>query len=250
MRTMKCAVMTMLLIMVSALVGAREYTLPVSGSAAVSFLEGSAVLVVGDETSPLEVNHLVEAPATVRVGPESRMELTLADKSVLRFSAGTEFTLISADYADRKRKVDVDVALGDCWAKVQGLLGEESTFLVNSPTAVAGVAGTVYRLRVNLDLFSNYFVYDGEIEVGYRPVSPSVGSSPSESQPTRVQGPTRVPGPHEVSLEEWLVIVAKGYQFSIAPDGSYAPPKPFDTQKDKEDPWVAWNLERDTALRF
>jgi hypothetical protein len=63
--------------------------------------------------------------------------------------------------------------------------------------------------------------------------------------PKRVQGPGRVAGPKRVSLQEWMFIVQRGYQFNITPQGRFDRPKPFDMEKDMQDPWVKWNLMRD-----
>ena len=184
------------------------------------------------------------------VKSSSRLELLLADGSFVRFAPDTTFTLVKADAVPSKsRDISVDVAMGDCWAKVQDLLGQDASFEVNSPTAVAGVAGTVYRLNVKQNKSSAYFVYDGKIQVSYSPSSPPAGAG-SVTRPHRVAGPSQVAGPHRVSLEEWIVIVGKGYRFSISPEGAYADPKPFDMEQDRQDPWVKWNLDRDTSLSF
>jgi hypothetical protein len=229
---------------------AAEYDLPVTGKARVHFLQGHADRVVLGDRVVLQTGDILCAPAKVMVGEASRLELLLADGSFVRFAPDTTFTLVKADAVPSKsRDISVDVAMGGCWAKVQDLLGQDASFEVNSPTAVAGVAGTVYRLKVTKDSASEYFVYDGKIQVAYSPSSPPAGSG-AVTEPRRVEGPTRVAGPHRVSLEEWLVIVGKGYQFSISPEGAYSDPRPFDMEQERRDPWVKWNLERDKSLAF
>ena len=229
---------------------AAGYDLPVSGQARVHLLEGRAQVEAMGTRVPLHADDVLRAPSKVLVGAKSRLELVLADGSFVRFAPDTIFTLVKADAVPAKsRDISVDVAMGDCWAKVQDLLGQDASFEINSPTAVAGVAGTVYRLNVKQDKASQYFVYDGKIKVAYSPVSPPVGSGPM-TKPHRVAGPTRVAGPHRVSLEEWIVIVGKGYRFSISPKGAYADPKPFDMEQDRREPWVKWNLERHNGLSF
>ncbi|WP_462324366.1 FecR family protein [Desulfoplanes sp.] len=229
---------------------ASEYALPLTGQARILLLEGTAFATVLGTRTPLAPNDTLQAPAKVAVAQKSRMELGLADGSVVRFAPNTRFTLVKADaVAQKSRDIQVDVAMGGCWAKVQDLLGKEGTFEVNSPTAVAGVAGTVYRLNVKQDKGSQYLVYDGKINVAYSPSSPPAGSGPI-TEPHRVSGPARVAGPHRVTLEEWMVVVGKGYSFSISPTGQYSDPVPFDMQKDRRDPWVKWNMERDRQLSW
>jgi len=248
-RIMVAAVVVMWLVSVGSGVAA-DYDLPVTGQARVQFLQGNAdMLALGNRVS-LQTDDVLCAPAKVMVGASSRLELLLADGSFVRFAPNTTFTLVKADAVpSTSRDISVDVAMGDCWAKVQDLLGQDGSFEVNSPTAVAGVAGTVYRLQVKQDKASAYFVYDGKIQVAYSPASPPAGSGPI-TQPHRVAGPSRVAGPHRVSLEEWMVVVSKGYRFSISPEGAYSDPQPFDMKEDRQDPWVKWNLDRDQGLSF
>ncbi|WP_457572141.1 FecR family protein [Desulfovulcanus sp.] len=221
-----------------------SYELPLSGQALVNLVEGNVLLCVKEASQKLKQGDKIMAPARVEVKEKSRIELVMPDGSILRFAAGTEFELVKAVAEEGKRDIQVDVALGDCWASVRKLLGEDSNFQVNSPTAVAGVAGTKYRLSVSADKHSLYLVYGGKIKVGYRPDSPKSDGG-SFGVPQRVQGPHRVAGPKRVSMQEWMFIVQKGYQFNIRPDGAFERPKPFDMVKDSQNPWVKWNLMRD-----
>lgn len=229
---------------------ALAFELPVSGKAKVGLVEGRVLVVVNGKDTPLKKGNEIAAPAKVVVGKASRLELILPEGSVLRFSGNTEFQLVKATAKQGKRAIEVDVALGDCWAKVKGALGEGSEFKVNSPTAVAGVAGTVYRLNVDQDKDASYYVYDGKVAVGYRPVSPAFQPGMPHQEPTRVPGPTRVEGPKRVTMEEWLVIVGAGYVFKVDQAGKYEEPAKFDKQQDQQDPWVQWNSERDAHLGF
>ena len=222
-----------------------SYELPLSGQALVNLVEGDVLFCVKETSQKLKSGDKIIAPARVKLKENSRLELVMPDGSILRFAAGTEFELVKAVAEEGKRDIQVDVALGDCWASVKKLLGEDSNFQVNSPTAVAGVAGTKYRLSVSADKNSFYLVYNGKIRVGYRPVSSKYEPGKRFIMPQRVQGPGRVAGPKRVSIEEWTFIVQKGYQFNIRADGTFERPKPFDMKKDSQDIWEKWNLMRD-----
>jgi len=54
---------------------------------------------------------------------------------------------------------------------------------------------------------------------------------------------------HEVSMEEWTVIVKAMQQISISPQGVASTPQDIDPKADA-DAWVKWNQERDKELTF
>lgn len=224
---------------------AMEYDVPVSGRVQATFAEGIVQMLTMTELDPQPIvaGTLIEPPVRVEVGEASRLELLLPDGSVLRFAEFTIFQLIEAEATLNRRRIDVDVALGDCWAKIKEFLGnDENLFHVSAPTATAGVAGTTYRLNVDYFQSSEYYVYSGAITLQsrWRP-DPDDISGPLE----RVAGPERVPPPHRISMEEWSLNITAGYRIQLQPDGSYDDPFLFDRQIDQLSPWVQWNQERD-----
>lgn len=236
-------------------VSAKRFDLPVSGQAKATVVEGPVTILPGDgsvvQPAPLKQGREIQAPTKVSVGQKGRLELMLPDGSFVRFASGTEFSLVKADAAPSgKRQVQVDVALGDAWAKVKGALGEGSSFKVNSPTATAGVAGTTYRVSVGAQQNADFLVYEGQVKVEpWNPDQP-YREGMTIKAPEKVAGPTQVEGPKRVSMEEWLYVVAAGYQFRIGPDGRPAEPVRFDAAEDRKSPWVKWNIERDKKSGF
>jgi len=224
--------------------------LPMSGQAYVTLVQGRVNYTQEHRKVRLKQGYKISAPGKLVLGEEARLELELADGSLLRFSGGTECDLVSAVTNGAKRDVRVDVALGDCWASVKKFLGQNGTFAVNSPTAVAGVAGTRYRVHVDATRASSYLVYEGRIKVGYRPVSSKYVTNKSFSGIKEVGGPQEVQGPSEISMQDWIMIVKSGYRFDVSPDGAFYRPVRFDRQKDLQDPWVRWNLNRDEETGF
>jgi hypothetical protein len=70
------------------------------------------------------------------------------------------------------------------------------------------------------------------------------------AKPAEVSGPTQVAPPyHQVSMEEWTVIVKAMQQISISPQGVASKAQDFDPKADADD-WVKWNLERDKQTSF
>jgi|GEM_PF-1620562 len=223
---------------------AASYELPLSGRAGVTFVEGLVNLQIEDQALALQTGDEIQAPAQVKLGQDAKLEVVMPEGSVLRFSAGTEFTLVKAIADVKNRYVEVDVTMGDAWAKVSDFFGEdgENEFNLNSPTAVAGVAGTTYRLHVD-QRASTYRVYQGRINVTNRWTPEGTEGEPGA--PHRVEGPERVQGPKRVDVKQWEIIVGAGYMFTIGPRGQYAQPVKFDPERDKQDPWTRWNMERD-----
>lgn len=221
------------------------YQLPLSGEALVSYVQGEVKV----NQKVLGHGEKIKAPVQVIVGPQARLELRLPEGSILRFDSKTHFNLVKVQVDGEKREMKTEVSLGRCWAWVKKIMGRDSSFEVNSPTAVAGVAGTVYRLDVEQNKASSYYVYQGKIKVGYNPY-PDHGTDPHSKIPHRVSGPQRIEGPKRISIKQWNEIVSKGYFLQIGVNGLLKNLSRFDMQTDQQNPWVKWNLDRDkiTAL--
>jgi len=225
-----------------------QVTVKIAGeSAAVTLLTGGAWVQkegAAAEAS-LAVGDRVLAGDRVRTGKGSRLEIELPDGSFLRFDADTSFTVLAADYRKKEQKRDIRVRmiLGKAWAKVSRLLLGRGRFTIETPTAVAGVRGTVYRLNLNRDRSALVKVYDGKVEVRRRT---------RKAQETGAAAPLKAPhpvaGPHPVSMEQWVYIVGALQQIDIRPDGTATKPFRFDIEADLND-WVRWNKMRDGQIR-
>lgn len=187
----------------------------------------------------------------VKVGEKSRLELRFADNTVMRLSEKSTLKLSDISYNKETGAKNFKVALsvGKMWAKVKKLVTPDSTVEVKTVNAVAGVRGTVYRVNVEEDKSAMVKVYDGAVYVASPPKE--VPKPASEvSGPVPVPGPHEVPKPvHEVTMEEWQVIVKSMQQISISPQGVASPPQDFTAQEDTDD-WVKWNQERDKQASF
>jgi hypothetical protein len=126
--------------------------------------------------------------------------------------------------------------LSRVWLKVKKRDGKPSNYEVSTPTAVAGVRGTVLRVDVEKDKDDNDVtlvkVYTGKVDV------------------TRPKGPrVEVPGPDEVSKDTWekIVIEMMGKeQIRIGKAGPLGKVTKFDPDEEKKtDEWARWNQERD-----
>jgi hypothetical protein len=175
---------------------------------------------------------------------ESRCEIKMNQKGVIRIGENADFTLKPASPGRKSSSV---LRKGRLWASLKGLFNRRR-FQIRTPTAVCSVRGTIYR--IDADSSTKVLVYDGSVDVG--PLSFADDDSTKQQlqqqqpllrKPTQIPGPSQVPGPFEVSLEDWVRIVA-GQQIEVRADGKYHKSK-IDNNVDADDEWVKWNKTRD-----
>lgn len=167
--------------------------------------------------------------------------MRFAERSVIKMED------ISYDGKTQNKNVKVNLGIGKVWANVKKLATADSRVEVKTVNAVAGVRGTVYRVNVEDDNSAMVKVYDGTVNVSGIPKD--AAKTPGQfTAPVPVEGPREVPPPyHEVSMEEWTVIVKAMQQVTISPQGVASKPQDFTQQQDMDD-WVKWNQERDKQL--
>jgi hypothetical protein len=221
-----------------------------AGKAEVTLLEGEASLFKKGMTKPkaLSKGSLLAQGDRVITGTKSRIEIKLPDKSFVRFDEKTTFVLesVAYDQKTKKKDVNINIILGNTWAKVPKFSGSKGRFAITTKTSVAGVRGTDFRMNVNKDNSAVLKVYDGEVAVSKRKDT-KVEKAKLE-KPAPVAEPLPVAGPHPVSMEEWTYIVKSLQQFNIRPYGTAAKPFRFDIAKDLND-WVRWNRMRNELVK-
>jgi ferric-dicitrate binding protein FerR (iron transport regulator) len=220
-------------------------------AAVVTRLDGKAFVSTrgGKTGAPLKKNDKIMKGQEVKVGEKSRIELKYPDGTVMRFAELSTIRIddITYDSKTQSKKVKVDLGGGKLWANVKKLVTSDSKVEVKTVNAVAGVRGTVYRVNVDEDNSALVKVYDGSVAVAGIPKEAAKPSG-EFTAPVPVAGPTPVPPPyHEVSMEEWTVIVKAMQQITISPQGVASKPQDFTPQDDMDD-WVQWNQERDKQL--
>jgi len=220
-------------------------------AAVVTALDGKAsVFNKGERTGkPLKKRDKIRKGQEVKVGEKSRIEIKYPDGTVMRFAERSTIKIddIAYDSKTQSKKVKVDLGGGKLWANVKKLFTSDSKVEVKTVNAVAGVRGTVYRVNVDEDNSAMVKVYDGSVAVaGVQ--KEAAKTSGQFSAPVPVAGPTPVPPPyHEVSMEEWTVIVKSMQQITISPQGVASKPQDFTPQQDMDE-WVKWNQDRDKQL--
>jgi len=197
----------------------------------------------------LKKGDLIGKDQEVKVAEKSRLEMRFPDGTVMRLSEKSRLKMneLAFNKKTESKNVKVQLSVGKLWATVKKLSTPDSAVEVKTANAVAGVRGTVYRVNVEEDKSAVIKVYDGTVYVANPPKDVSKPSDKSLA-PHQVSGPHEVPPPaHEVTMEEWHVIVKAMQQISITPQGVASKPQDIDPKADADD-WVKWNQEMDKAI--
>lgn len=185
----------------------------------------------------------------VKTQDDSRAEIGFADGSIIRIDSNSKLDIVDA----KKDKAGAQSATtkvwsGKVWANVNKM-SKKTKFQIESPTAVAAVRGTVYRMAVSDDKTTKIAVYSGEVAVDNKPMVKFMEEKKAKAggRPGEIEGPTQIAGPTEVTLEQWVQIVKAQMEITIRPDGTYDIVN-FNPIIDSQDDWVRWNQERDKKL--
>jgi hypothetical protein len=194
---------------------------------------------------PARVRAKVFMNDQLRTTEESSAELLWANGGILRMAEQSTMTVTEQPKEENSTEPGAKVLKGRVWANMQKISNTGKKFSIASPTAVAGIRGTVFRVDVGADSSTDVLVYEGKVAVG-----PGGAIKDSTKKDTtgrkEVEGPGEVEGPQEVTLEKWVTIVA-GQQIRVEKTGTFKTWQ-FDQSKDSSDTWVKYNLERDKTM--
>lgn len=246
---------------------ATAATAPVPAGS-VTFLAGQAQRVAAGKATPLAVGAPVFAGDVIETQKRTRLELKLADQSVLRLGPSAKVDLSAASFGRsvEERQVSAKLQVGNVWAKVAKTVGGESRFEVKTENAVAGVRGTTFRVDAAQDRSVVVKVYNGTVAVaGSRIPRPMHGGGEGDVEPTRTDEQAKVAaagdqqkatgekkkvrkqiaGPKQVTKEQWEKIVTAMMVVKVSADGTATEPASFALSDKGADEWEEWNRERD-----
>ncbi len=209
---------------------------------AVTFLAGEATRAAGGKGEKLALGSPVYAGDLLETGRRTRLEVKLADESVVRMGPLSRVVLQEAAFGSsvEDRKVSAKLVVGKVWANVAKAVGGEARFEVQTENAVAGVRGTTFRVDAARDRSVVVKVYAGTVAVASSAViRPQHGGAAPERR--------QVPGPQEVTREQWERIVTSMMQVGVSAAGVPAEPQPFALSKAGGDEWEEWNRSRDAT---
>ncbi len=195
----------------------------------------------------------------IRTAAKSRAEITLQGGGKIRLGENSELELTEASVKPMVKNFKARLKKGNVFVSAKAAFGEKKNIQMRTPTAVAAIRGTKYRVKAGEDE-SEVLVYQGKVDVnavknviderqdnrksfapGVVPGKPKFTLGPV----TELKAPTQVSGPYEVTLEEWVTL-AEGMQINVRKDGKYHMFE-FDQTKDGDLDFVKWNKELDAA---
>ncbi|MEW5945610.1 MAG: FecR domain-containing protein, partial [bacterium] len=116
---------------------------------------------------PATEGMLVESGAMIKTGAKSSALLRWGAGNTLKLTAFTNFTVNNIDVDPRTKTVNSDMGLmiGKLKGRAEKLQNPSSSFEISTPTAVAGVRGTVFDMENAADNTTAVTTYTGSVDV-------------------------------------------------------------------------------------
>ncbi len=218
----------MLIPRIASLAFALAAVVSANEAAKVSYLVGKVDARRAGKTFPVRVSMACQVGDTLVSSTASRLEIRYPDNTLLRLDENSRLVLTNRTQG----KPEPTLLSGKTWANVKKIGQGGTGFGVRTPTAVAAVRGTVFRVNAQ-DSASSVRLYEGKVDVGSAKTD-SIARSRGE-----------VAGPKEVSLEDWVRLL-RGEEVTFKRDGTWSRAS-FDMKLDLKDPWVKFNADRDSV---
>jgi hypothetical protein len=211
---------------------------------AVTFAAGEATRAAGGKTEKLAVGTSVFQGDVLETGRRTRLEVELADGSVLRLGPSSRAAVQGATFGKTvdERKVSAKLLVGKVWANVAKAVGGAQRFEIQTENAVAGVRGTTFRVDAATDRSVVVKVYSGTVAVASGAVPRPEHEGDAEGKPRR-----QIPGPRQVTREQWEKIVTSMMEVRVSAEGVPSEPQAFAFAAGGQDEWEEWNRSRDAA---
>lgn len=226
-------------------------------TAVVTLVDGKAYVERGAKSIKVVPKLRLYSGDEIKTEKETKVEIKFFDGSIIRLASNTVVKIkkMGRDALKKESRISLKTVVGNLWSRVEKVTGLHTKFDTATPTAIAGVRSTTYRLIIDPDTTTVVRVYKGKVEVktwmeAYEGMIKTKGEEEEEplKEEEKVEEPYEVEGPTEVTLEEWMRIVSAMQQVVIFPDKVPQEVSRFDEKEDEKDPWVVWNKKRDKAL--
>lgn len=135
----------------------------VSGAAGQVFVKS----ITDDDFRPLGDTEHVLAGYMVRTGADGDVTLNWVDGTRIRLGPDTSIRVRKAtlNTSTKESTSLFDLDTGRIWVRVLSALGGKTKFEVRTPTATAGVRGTIFTVAVDETGATSVAVYEGEVAV-------------------------------------------------------------------------------------
>jgi len=226
-------------------------------TAVVTLVYGKAYVERGAKSIKVVPKLKLYSGDKIETEKETKVEIKFFDGSIIRLASSTvvEIKKMEKDTLKGENRISLKTVVGNLWSRVKKVTGLHTKFDTATPTAIAGVRSTTYRLIIDPDTTTVVRIYKGKVEVktwmeAYEGMIKAKGEEEEEplGEKEGIEEPYEVEGPTEVTLEEWMRIVSAMQQVVIFPDKVPQEVSRFDEKEDEKDPWVIWNKKRDEAL--
>jgi hypothetical protein len=229
------------IVLVAGLVSAQAWVL-----AKVNFYMGEVGYskAQSEEWSDVVLQQSLFAGDAVRTGAESRLELKTSDDGlVVRIDENSELEISTRSLQEWKGPgTRATARRGRLWTNVRRMAADRENLTVETPTVLAAVRGTIFRIDIPSDSTTILRVYEGQMEVRDNPAPP-----PPTGELREVAAPREIAAPREVSAQQWLELVSANEQLVVT-RGLTPVKSEFDPAEDAQLDWVQWNQARDREL--
>ncbi|MEA3280062.1 MAG: FecR family protein [Thermodesulfobacteriota bacterium] len=178
----------------------------------------------------------------LKTGVESRCEITLKDGTVVRMDEQSIQKFEEVLFDKTSKEVSILLSSGKVWLNVRKIISKNDSFQVRTNKAVCAIRGTTFGVDTD-ENYTRINVHKGVVATW----SSFFDRAGQESdKDAAISEPYPVAGPHPVSMEKWVEIVKAFQQITIDNKGKYEK-QPLDVRTLSEDPWVVWNMTRDSV---
>ena len=117
--------------------------------------------------TPVGTRQRVGSGDTLKTGPQSSVDLNWVDGTRIRLAPNTTMTVRSCqiNQSSGAETSLFDLGIGKIWVRVLKLLSQKSKFEVHTPTATAGVRGTIFSVQVDAAGKTSVSVDEGAVAV-------------------------------------------------------------------------------------
>jgi hypothetical protein len=116
--------------------------------------------------TPAQPGEMLEANAQIITGEQSSCDLKVGE-SLIRIKESSSLILAQVSAQGSPENTLLSLESGKMLCKPKKLLKDES-FIVKTPTAVAGVRGTQFSVEADADKTTTFKVFEGEVKVAKR----------------------------------------------------------------------------------
>lgn len=132
--------------------------------AIVVYLAGEVRISHQGRWEPVMIGELLREGSTLQTGSGALCDIQIGDRALVRMGENTLLELSSLHDRDNGTRAEMELSAGTVLCKVEKLLSRE-TFLVRTPSTVAGVRGTLFQVDTPSDSSTTVAVENGEVLV-------------------------------------------------------------------------------------